>query len=149
FGEDRETLFELAAAFAAITSTVGCHTTSVATYTLANDAPKMPEDQRKRYVRPGVDYIWHEDVLYDVKENTALYRRRTNQPIELLNEPDWQVVGIGLEIAGPAAFPRFAPEDGLHVFRSTTGTAKCLVVTSEFNITAFAPPHGITRRAAV
>jgi hypothetical protein len=94
--------------------------------------------------------VWHEDVLYEITANAPLYRRQSvKKPAEFFAEPDPQVVGIGLEITGHAAYPRFAPEDGLHMLRHIRGTAKCLVSASDAKLSNCAPPPGITRRGAI
>ena len=120
-------------------------------YTLANDTPKLPEDKQKHYKKAiGDARVWHDDILYEIATNTPQYRRQSiTLPTDFPAEPDPLVVGIGLEITGPAAYPRFAPEDGLHVLRHARGTAKCLVAATDVKLSNYAPPSGITRRGAI
>ncbi len=65
------------------------------------------------------------------------------------------VVGLALEVRAPAAFPRFAPEAGLHQFNAARDAGKCLVDAGALPMTGpqdhsfYRPPQGVERRGAI
>jgi hypothetical protein len=59
------------------------------------------------------------------------------------------VIGIGLDIAGRAAFPRFSAEAGLHVFQTPKQTTRALVSAGDGPMTEYVPPEGIERRGTI
>jgi ATP-dependent Clp protease ATP-binding subunit ClpA len=59
------------------------------------------------------------------------------------------VIGYGLEVRCPAAWTRFAGEDGLHVFQAGRDSARCLVLTTADKVKDYTPPKNITRRGAI
>ena len=59
------------------------------------------------------------------------------------------VIGIGLEISGRAAYPRFAAEEGLHIVQTSKQTTRALVSTSDAAMTEYQPPEGIERAGAI
>jgi ATP-dependent Clp protease ATP-binding subunit ClpC len=71
-------------------------------------------------------------------------------------EDPWEgVVGLALRIRGPAAYPLFVMEEGLHLFNSTRTPGRCLVQTSDlpmFHETEgkfYMPPSGVERRGFI
>jgi hypothetical protein len=62
-----------------------------------------------------------------------------------------RAIGIGMQIRALAATPRFAPESGLHVLKSSKQgqPARVLIEGTESELEAYLPPEGITRRGAI
>jgi ATP-dependent Clp protease ATP-binding subunit ClpC len=59
------------------------------------------------------------------------------------------IIGIALGIEAPLACPRFESERGLHQFTRAKKVAKCLVETSENELSAYQPPSGIERHGSI
>ncbi len=59
------------------------------------------------------------------------------------------VIGLGLEVRGPGACPRFAPEAGQHVLHGPRSVARCLVDVAVGAMNDYVPPPGIERRGAI
>lgn len=61
-------------------------------------------------------------------------------------EPTEGALGLAFEVRGPAAFPTFSGEGGLHVVTDGTTRSECLVHCSEVSGADYEAPKGIERR---
>jgi ATP-dependent Clp protease ATP-binding subunit ClpA len=86
------------------------------------------------------------------KEQEILRRERLERPEQVLALPQPGLLGIGLEVSGLAAAPRFAGESGVHLMRDPRAEAEprqCLVEHSSAELAQYVPPAGITRRGGI
>jgi ATP-dependent Clp protease ATP-binding subunit ClpA len=104
--------------------------------------PPMPE---RRLVVAGAEVFAGRTVLA-VRPWNAEEKRLED---EVMLPAMKGVIGIGLEIGGRAALPRFAAEGGLHVIQTSKQTAKALVDAGPVALTDYRPPEGIERRGAI
>ncbi len=144
FGEDPETLFELAHAYQAVADRRGCRVKAFALEPHRADA-ETPGALR-RWILDGKDHKWR-DWAPPLKGR--LERVEVPQPATFLAVPSPGVTGVVFGIAGTAAFPRFAPERGLHLFKQAKKTVRCLVHPSEAAVLEYVPPEGIERRGGI
>jgi hypothetical protein len=79
----------------------------------------------------------------------TLERRPIPELDPFLAAPQPRGIGLGLSIGAPAAYPRFAPEQGLHLLANAKKTSRCLICTSEVVLAEYVPPEGIERRGAI
>lgn len=95
------------------------------------------------------------DVVYfaphpgSTPENPVLARHRVPRPDEFLSRPTDGVIGIGFGIRASAAYPRYAPEAGVHNFTDPKLPGRCYVETSTTAVWNLEPPHGVERRGGI
>lgn len=70
-------------------------------------------------------------------------------PLRLFATVPDDTLGVLLRISAPLAFPRFAPEAGLHVFRAEKATMMCLVEITEKPPEKYEPPANIERKGTI
>ena len=145
FGEDPEALFDLARAYQLVAEGRSCRVKAVALlpYRANTEAPASPP---RRWILDEKDNKWH-DWAPNLKGR--LERVEVQGPAEFLAAPRPGVVGLAFGITGTAAFPRFGPERGLHVFKQSKNTARCLVHASEVKLLDYVPPEGVERRGGI
>jgi ATP-dependent Clp protease ATP-binding subunit ClpA len=145
FGEDPEALFDLARAYQLVAEGRSCRVKAVALlpYRASTEVPASPP---RRWILDERDDKWH-DWAPNLKGR--LERVEVQGPAEFLAAPRPGVVGLAFGITGTAAFPRFGPERGLHVFKQAKNTARCLVHASETALLDYVPPEGVERRGGI
>lgn len=79
-----------------------------------------------------------------------LERRRVTSPEDYFHGPFVPgVLGLVLELSGPAAGPRWAGEGGWYRWRDSHGERHALVVVESGSLREFIPPLGIDRRGSL
>jgi ATP-dependent Clp protease ATP-binding subunit ClpA len=166
FSEERDWLFELAAAYVGVARHTQTHVELLAycppmtdrrarepaaradTAALASDLPDESEVSAEQF--------WRQDTLFAAAagrqpEREVLTRLWPKDIDAFLDQPPGRVLGLALNLRGRAAAPRFAAEQGLHLLRSPKQAqpGKCLVEISEAELTAYLPPAGIARRGTI
>ncbi len=68
---------------------------------------------------------------------------------DFLSKTDEKIIGVLFEFEGRLAQPRFAQEEGRHVFINATQTDQCLVNTSEADWKDYLPPTGLQKRGSI
>ena len=71
------------------------------------------------------------------------------KPEEFFAEEQPGVVGVVFVVRGPAVWPRFEPEAGLHEFTDPNEPRLCLVETKSAEIDKYLPPAGIQRKGTI
>jgi ATP-dependent Clp protease ATP-binding subunit ClpA len=159
FSEDRAWLAELAAAYIGAARYFGmtfdlmaCRLPEPGRSPSAKDLERGPVEESET---PGAKQYWRKDILIAASigrepEREVLVRDLVADADALLAELPPRLPGLALELHGPAAAPRFTPEQGLHLLRSPKQPqAACLVVATTEALTAYVPPPGITRKGAI
>jgi ATP-dependent Clp protease ATP-binding subunit ClpA len=144
YSEDRDSLWDLTRAYAQVAQEAGGRV-DVYTY-LPNRVDAQEELIPGRQILNPDTRRWE---LWQRDWKGPLERRPVRYPQTYLAEPHAGVIGLGLSIRAVAAFPRFAPERGLHQLKGVKQTTRCLVHTSEETLTDYVPPEGIERRGAI
>jgi ATP-dependent Clp protease ATP-binding subunit ClpA len=156
---DHEWLLELAAAYVGVAVLLPGYSVEMVVYHLLSNAPPRKEDEEAVPKEPKAGEkpktFWHGDVLMTPPEGRQpqrplLQRTRVANIAGFFGEPP-AVLGLALQIRGPAATPRFATEAGVHVFRGAKKPepSHCVVVHSDAKVLDFAPSPDILRRGTV
>jgi len=93
--------------------------------------------------------VWEFHPGHGGRKGPAVERILAPRPAQTLESPRDGVIGLGLELVGPAAFPRFEGEIGVHSFKERESSSPCLVEVAASGIDLYAPPEGIERRGAI
>jgi ATP-dependent Clp protease ATP-binding subunit ClpA len=143
FSEEAADLFSLAAAYYAVATRAAGARVAVWQFVPPRGAEKGPE--RRLVVRPEEAFAEAGPILArrlvvrppeeaPAEAEPTLARpgerkreARLDEPV--LVNPRKGVVGLGLEVHAPGAFPRFAPEAGLHLLHTARDVGRCLVDT--------------------
>jgi ATP-dependent Clp protease ATP-binding subunit ClpA len=88
-------------------------------------------------------------IIRDKQSTPDLWRRLMEKPEEFLADEQPGVVGVVFVVRGPAVWPRFEPEAGLHEFTDPEQPRLCLVETNEGGISEYVPPIGIQRKGRI
>ncbi|HTU23025.1 MAG TPA: AAA family ATPase [Gemmataceae bacterium] len=160
FGEQPGWLIDLAAAYVDAARSMGL-TVELVAYVFP-DRTKMSKEQLAEGGQTAEEdaelprQFWRKDTLVAAAsgrtpERELLQREWVRDVGAFFVAPPARLPGVALELRGPSAAPRFAPEQGLHVLRSPRlpQPAVCLVETSEANLSHYLPPAGISRRGAI
>jgi ATP-dependent Clp protease ATP-binding subunit ClpA len=155
FGEDHDWLLDLAAAYVGVVAGLPGHSVEVLAYrVLANDPPPAEPEMKPQDQKPAPR--WRDDVLIvpaegRLSQRAILERQRIRRPENLLAKAPEGLVGVALQVRGPAATPRFATEDGLHLFRDSKMPKPwaCVVISSEADLLDFTPPPEVGRRGGM
>jgi ATP-dependent Clp protease ATP-binding subunit ClpC len=75
-----------------------------------------------------------------------LARTKIEKPARYLTRPDAEIIGLIFNISGAFALPRYADEQGLHLFATQKITNTCIVQTSEVSVEEYKTPAGLERR---
>ena len=164
FCDEREPLFELAAAYAAVASANGLRTAAT-WYALPESreprplTPKLAEAARARAGADGVARVWRGYELVAVDTNAdgeagvpALRREEAKDAAAFLGRVDHRALGILLRIRGEGAFLWYAGESGLHEFQGSWSAerfqapARVWVSASNDDPAGYVPPEWVTRR---
>jgi hypothetical protein len=71
------------------------------------------------------------------------------RPERYLRDVQPRAIGLGLEIAGPLAFPRFAGEAGRHLVQDGNVQHEVGVIAPDTRLALYVPPPGIGRKGAL
>ncbi|MBL8797666.1 MAG: ATP-dependent Clp protease ATP-binding subunit [Planctomycetia bacterium] len=161
WAEEPTALLELATAYAHIAQQAGGLRQSATSYCLPSKDQAVAEgtepksaSQRTNASEPPAQF-WDENKLYADANGRPprplLVRERIKDLWTFLQEPPPRLLGIGLQLTGRAATPRFVSEQGLHVFRGAKQAqmGRCLVDVSSATDANYLPPPGITRKGAI
>jgi hypothetical protein len=153
---DHEWLRELAEGYVGVAALLPGCSVELVVYQLLSNAPQRKEDEEvvpnepKAGEKPKT--FWHGDVLMAPAEGRQplrplLQRVRVSDVARFFGAP-LPLLGLALQIRGPAATPRFATEAGLHVFRGPKKPepSHCLVLSSDAKLLDYTPPPDILRR---
>jgi hypothetical protein len=145
FSEDPDTLLELAGAYFTIAGS-SLARVSVWQFTPPRAGREAPIGPERRVLLTGSDAFAGRPTvvvrLWDAERRAFQAEAVTVQTMK-------GVIGIGLEIQGRAAFPRFGAEAGLHTLQTTKKTTRALVSGGDMAMTEYQPPEGIERRGTI
>jgi hypothetical protein len=151
FSEERSLLVELIQAYIAVARGFG-QKVAAWVYTSARGLPmRDPAEALLDQIFHGEQKsVWRNDVLYELHRPEPILRRTEVLDIDgYLAEPELDLVGMVLQITGLAAYPRFVPEQGVHLVRHAQVQAKCLVEASDVEPKLYLPPDDIHRKGAI
>ena len=153
FGEERSLLMELAAAYrgAAVAADGAVRVIAfVAGRTGRADASSVvyavhPDGRAVVFVDGQVP---EDDSAHRASADAAAREQlpALSDPAKFLRQPPEGVVGVALQVSGPAAQPRFEGEHGLHVFALEDKKHTVAVTAFAGAPDKFVPPAGIDRR---
>jgi ATP-dependent Clp protease ATP-binding subunit ClpC len=158
FSEEPEALLELATAYLRVCQQPGGPRVSALAYCLPprSQAVNEPELEPAREETEPPAQFWDKDKLYTAavgrqRARALLSRAPIADHWAFVTDPPPRLLGIGLQLNGPAAAPRFISEKGLHVFRGAKQAqpGRCLVEVSDAIAANYLPPPGITRKGAI
>ena len=144
FSEDPDTLMELVRAYFTIAGSMA--RISVWQFTPPRTGREAGAGPERRQLLTAADAFSGRPTV-DVRQWDAERKALKTEVVTVQTMKG--VIGIGLEIAGRAAFPRFGAEAGLHVIQTTRQTTRALVSASDAPMTEYAPPEGIERRGTI
>jgi MoxR-like ATPase len=158
FSEDPETMLALAGGYfahAGSTATVSVwqftpprgprETARAAPAKTTSEAPAPPPPPERRLVGAGSEAFAGRPTLA-----VRLWNAEEKKLEDEVMLPAMKgVIGIGLEITGRAAVPRFGAEDGLHVVQTSKQTTRALVSSGAAAMTEYRPPEGVERRGMI
>lgn len=93
--------------------------------------------------------VWEFQPGHGGRKGPAVVRVLAPRLAQSLETPRDGVIGLGLELVGPAAFPRLEGEIGVHTFQERESSSPCLVEVAASGIDVYEPPEGIERKGAI
>lgn len=109
------------------------------------DKDEPPPLERRLILDPGL--LWKQ--ANSIPMRCWDHEKKVLRPEARIAKPLEGVIGLGLVLHAPAAFPRFHGEDGLHTFRTSGMSGHCLVDTSHLSLQEYRPPAGMDRRGSI
>jgi hypothetical protein len=80
---------------------------------------------------------------------TKLLREAPKKVDTFFSSPPEKLIGIVLHLRGDLFFPRFQPDEGLHVLKEKQHERVCLIQSAPLPFVAYEPPAGIERQGAI
>ena len=156
YSEDKERLFAMAAAYAAIARNRGLAATAVQYIVAAQADPAKLTALRNPMTSAASQRNWQKDYLVEVRRGEplkiVLKRDKVELPLTRKKMHD-AVVGLALEITGIEAVLRFQPDAGLHQFlvpsNKDGSNPDVLVETEAGKVDDYLPPERIERRGGI